>query len=178
MTLIEYGDYECPYCGQAEVVIRSLLDSFGDDLRYVWRHVPLNDVHPSAQMAAEAAEAAGAQGRFWEMHDRLLAQQDSSGRRTSRATPTSSASTCTASGTTCAGASTPSGSARTWRAPTRAAWPARPRSSSTGVRHQGAYDIDTLSEAVRRARKLALQRGPPQSALTPSSSSGRKPVSS
>jgi Na+/H+ antiporter NhaA len=76
VTLIEYGDYECPYCGQAEVVIRELLDSFGDDLRYVWRHLPLNDVHPSAQMAAEAAEAAAAQGRFWDMHDRLLAHQD------------------------------------------------------------------------------------------------------
>ena len=76
MTLVEYGDYECPYCGQAEVVIRELLDSFGDDLRYVWRHLPLNDVHPNAQMAAEAAEAAAAQGAFWEMHDRLLDHQD------------------------------------------------------------------------------------------------------
>ena len=53
--------------------IRELLDSFGDDLRYVWRHLPLNDVHPNAQMAAEAAEAAAAQGAFWEMHDKLLA---------------------------------------------------------------------------------------------------------
>ena len=76
VTLVEYGDYECPYCGQAEVVIRELLDSFGDDLRYVWRHLPLNDVHPNAQMAAEAAEAAAAQGAFWEMHDKLLDHQD------------------------------------------------------------------------------------------------------
>ena len=76
VTLVEYGDYECPYCGQAEVVIRELLEDFGDDLRYVWRHLPLNDVHPNAQTAAEAAEAAGAQGSFWEMHDRLLAEQD------------------------------------------------------------------------------------------------------
>jgi Na+/H+ antiporter NhaA len=76
VTLVEYGDYECPYCGRAEVVIRELLDSFGDELRYVWRHLPLNDVHSHAQMAAEAAEAAGSQGSFWEMHDRLLAHQD------------------------------------------------------------------------------------------------------
>jgi len=55
---VEYGDYQCPYCGQAEVIIRELLDSFGDELRYVWRSLPLNDVHPNAQMAAEAAEAA------------------------------------------------------------------------------------------------------------------------
>ena len=76
VTLVEYGDYECPYCGQAEVVVRELLDAFGDDLRYVWRHLPLNDVHPNAQLAAEAAEAAAAQGAFWEMHDRLLVNQD------------------------------------------------------------------------------------------------------
>ena len=76
VTLLEYGDYECPYCGQAEIVVRELLDSFGDQLRYVWRHLPLNDVHPNAQMAAEAAETAAAQGAFWPMHDRLLAGQD------------------------------------------------------------------------------------------------------
>ena len=76
VTLIEYGDYECPYCGQAEDVIRELLSAFGDDLRYVWRHLPLNDVHPSAQLAAEAAEAAAAQGVFWPMHDTLLAHQE------------------------------------------------------------------------------------------------------
>ena len=63
VTLIEYGDYQCPYCGQAEVVIRGLLDEFGDELRYVWRHLPLNDVHPNAQMAAEAVEAAARAGQ-------------------------------------------------------------------------------------------------------------------
>ena len=76
VTLVEYGDYQCSYCGQAEVVIRELLESFGDELRYVWRHLPLTDVHPDAQTAAEAAEAAAAQGRFWELHDRLLVNQD------------------------------------------------------------------------------------------------------
>jgi Na+/H+ antiporter NhaA len=76
VTLVEYGDYQCPYCGQAEVVIRELLDSFGDELRYVWRHLPLNDVHANAQLAAEAAEAAFAQGEFWAYHDRLLADQE------------------------------------------------------------------------------------------------------
>jgi protein-disulfide isomerase len=76
VTLLEYGDFECPYCGQAEQVIRELLLSAGSDVRYVWRHLPLNDVHPRAQLAAEASEAAAAQGRFWEMHDALLAGQD------------------------------------------------------------------------------------------------------
>jgi Na+/H+ antiporter NhaA len=75
VTLVEYGDFECPYCGQAEPIVRELLADFGD-LRYVWRNLPLSDVHPNAQRAAEAAEAAGEQGAFWEMHDLLLTHQD------------------------------------------------------------------------------------------------------
>ena len=78
VTVVEYGDFECPYCGQAEPVVRELLRDFGD-VRYVWRHLPLTDVHPNAQLAAEAAEAASDQGAFWEMHDLLLARQDSLG---------------------------------------------------------------------------------------------------
>jgi protein-disulfide isomerase len=78
VTVVEYGDFECPYCGQAEPVMRDLLRDFGD-VRYVWRHLPLNDVHPRAQLAAEAAEAAAQQGAFWEMHDFLLEHQDALG---------------------------------------------------------------------------------------------------
>jgi protein-disulfide isomerase len=75
VTLVEYGDFECPYCGQAEPVVRELLAEFGADLRYAFRHLPLEDVHEHARLAAEAAEAAGAQGRFWEMHDLLFTHQ-------------------------------------------------------------------------------------------------------
>jgi Na+/H+ antiporter NhaA len=75
VTVVEYGDFECPYCGMAEPVVRELLRDFLD-VRYVWRHLPLTDVHPHAQLAAEAAEAAGIQGAFWEMHDLLLDNQD------------------------------------------------------------------------------------------------------
>ncbi|HKT06218.1 MAG TPA: Na+/H+ antiporter NhaA [Rugosimonospora sp.] len=74
VTVVEYGDFECPYCGQAEPVVRELLAGHGE-VRYVWRHLPLHDVHPHAQMAAEASEAAAEQGLFWEMHDALLAHQ-------------------------------------------------------------------------------------------------------
>ncbi len=74
VTVVEYGDFECPHCGEAEPVVRELIEDFGD-VRYVWRHLPLNDVHPHAQQAAEAAEAAAAQGAFWAMHDRLLGHQ-------------------------------------------------------------------------------------------------------
>jgi Na+/H+ antiporter NhaA len=80
VTVVEYGDFECPYCGQAEPVVRELLRDFGD-VRYVWRHLPLNDVHPRAQLAAEAAEAAAEQSAFWEMHDLLLDHQEALGPR-------------------------------------------------------------------------------------------------
>ncbi|SET09060.1 Na+/H+ antiporter NhaA [Geodermatophilus poikilotrophus] len=76
LTLVEYGDFECPFCGRATGTVEELRERFGDRLRYVFRHVPLVDVHPHARLAAEAAEAADAQGRFWEMHDRLFAGQD------------------------------------------------------------------------------------------------------
>ena len=75
VTIVEYGDFECPYCGQAEPVVREVLADVGD-VRYVWRHLPLTDVHPNAQLAAEAAEAAARQDAFWPMHDLLLAHQD------------------------------------------------------------------------------------------------------
>lgn len=75
VTLVEYGDFECPHCGKAEPVVRRLLEQFGEDLAFVFRHLPLDHVHPQARLAAEAAEAAAAQGRFWDMHDALFAHQ-------------------------------------------------------------------------------------------------------
>jgi protein-disulfide isomerase len=155
VTLVEYGDYQCPYCGQAEIVIRELLQEFGDELRYVWRHLPLGDVHMNAQMAAEATEAAGSQGAFWPMHDRLLAAQnellpedlrrhaeeleldverfwDELRRREHAdrvAEDVASADTSGVAGT--------------------------PSFFINGRRHQGAYDVETLSAAVRAARARA-----------------------
>jgi Na+/H+ antiporter NhaA len=159
VTLVEYGDYECPYCGQAEVVIRELLGSFGDDVRYVWRHLPLNDVHPNAQMAAEATEAAGAQGAFWDMHDKLLVHQD-------ELTPTDLEEYATDLGLDVE---------RFWDELRRREHSSRigadvasadasgvagtPTFFINGRRHQGAYDIDTLTRAVRLARARARARG-------------------
>ncbi|MGP4025921.1 Na+/H+ antiporter NhaA [Actinomadura sp. 3N407] len=76
LTLVEYGDFECPFCARSTGVARELRERFGDDLRYVFRHLPLPDVHPHAELAAHAAVAADAQERFWEMHDLLFAHQD------------------------------------------------------------------------------------------------------
>jgi len=157
VTLVEYGDFECPYCGQAEQVIRELLSSTGSDVRYVWRHLPLNDVHPEAQLASEASEAAAAQGRFWEMYDLLLSHQDElSPRGLARfaeelgldvdrfrdelrrrvyaprvSEDVSSADESGVSGT--------------------------PTFFINGRRHYGVYDIDTLTEAVRAAKARAYQ---------------------
>ena len=159
VTLVEYGDFECPYCGQAENVIRELLASHGDDIRYVWRHLPLNDVHPRAQLASEAAEAAAAQGKFWEMYDTLLAHQgeltprdlaafaaevgldvdrfrDELRRREYAGRVSEDVASADESGVS-----------------------GTPTFFINGRRHYGVYDIDTLTEAVgaakRRARQLA-----------------------
>jgi Na+/H+ antiporter NhaA len=155
VTVVEYGDFECPYCGQAEPIIRELLADFGD-VRYVWRHLPLNDVHPNAQLAAEGSEAAAAQGFFWEMHDVLLEHQDElSGRDLMRYADelgldrekfqehvmkrkgagrviedVESADLSGVSGT--------------------------PTFFINGRRHYGAYDIATLSSEVRAARARAV----------------------
>jgi diadenylate cyclase len=76
VTLVEYGDYECPYCGRMHPVVKELRERVGERLRFVFRHFPLDSVHPHARRAAEAAEAAAAQGRFWEMHDLLYDNQE------------------------------------------------------------------------------------------------------
>jgi len=76
VTLVEYGDYQCPFCGEAYPVIQRLQKHFGDQLRLVFRNFPLTRIHAYAQRAAEAAEAAGGQGKFWEMHDHLFEHQE------------------------------------------------------------------------------------------------------
>jgi Na+/H+ antiporter NhaA len=154
VTVVEYGDFECPYCGQAEPVVRELLADYGD-VRYVWRHLPLNDVHPNAQVAAEAAEAAARQDAFWEMHDLLLGHQGalrppdligyaaSLGLDVPRFTDDlrqHSGAAHVAEDVDSADLSGVSGT---------------PTFFINGIRHQGAYDIDTLSAAVRAARARA-----------------------
>ena len=75
VTLLEYGDYQCPYCGAAHPIVKALQRQLSESLRFAFRHFPLTTVHEYAEQAAEAAEAAGAQGKFWEMHDTLFENQ-------------------------------------------------------------------------------------------------------
>ncbi len=154
VTVVEYGDFECPYCGRAEPVIRELLADFGD-VRYVWRHLPLNDVHPHAQLAAEAAEAAAGQGAFWEMHDTLFAHQDAlrpadlvryatdlglDAERFAHDLRKHAGAGRVAEDVDTADLSGVSGT---------------PTFFINGQRHYGAYDIATLAAAVRAARARA-----------------------
>ncbi|HEY7013928.1 MAG TPA: Na+/H+ antiporter NhaA [Streptosporangiaceae bacterium] len=161
VTLVEYGDFECPYCGMAEPVVRELLADYGD-VRYVWRHLPLTDVHPHAQLAAEAAEAAGLQGKFWEMHDKLLTHQDAlsakdlirygneiglDAGRFMKDLRKHTGEGRVAEDQDSADLSNVSGT---------------PTFFINGKRHYGAYDIETLSDAVRSARARVLIASDPQ----------------
>ncbi|HEY2506048.1 MAG TPA: Na+/H+ antiporter NhaA [Streptosporangiaceae bacterium] len=160
VTLVEYGDLECPYCGQAEPIVRELLSDYGD-LRYVWRHLPLEDVHPHAYRAAQASEAAAAQGKFWEMHDQLIGHQDEltdkelvrqaaeiglDVERFRRDMAKDVGVAKIASDVDSADLSGVSGT---------------PTFFVNGSRHQGAFDLASLSQAVRiaRARVMIEARG-------------------
>jgi Na+/H+ antiporter NhaA len=165
VTLIEYGDFECSYCGLAEANIRELLAAEGDDLRFVFRHLPLSDVHPNAQLAAEAAEAAAAQGAFWDMYDLLLTHQEELSARDIRGyadelqldldqftqdlrqrrhAPRVAADVASADASGVTGT---------------------PTFFVNGRRHQGVYDVRALSSAVRGARVRAAATVPATQAL-------------
>jgi Na+/H+ antiporter NhaA len=158
VTLVEYGDFECPYCGMAEPIVRDIMQD--DDLRFVWRHLPLSDVHPRAQIAAEVAEAAAAQGAFWEMHDLLLANQENlqpkdligyaeqlglDADRLHDEVKRHVAAARVAQDVESADTSGVSGT---------------PTFFVNGARHYGAYDVETLKQAIKVARARAkINRG-------------------
>jgi Na+/H+ antiporter NhaA len=153
VTVVEYGDFECPYCGLAEPAVRELLRDFGD-VRYVWRHLPLTDVHPHAELAAEATEAAAKQGAFWDMHDLLLEHQ---GALTTRDLIGYAASLGLDTERFTADLRKNAGAARVAEDTDSAdlsGVSGTPTFFVNGMRHYGAYDIESLSKAV----KLALAR--------------------
>ncbi len=150
VTIVEYGDFECPYCGRAEPVVRELLSDFGD-LRYVWRHLPLADVHPNAELAAEAAEAAAAQGRFWEMHDQLLDHQGELRPRDLRAYAERLDLDLERFNEDLRGHSHAPHVEEDVDSADISGVTGTPTFFVNGRRHDGAYDIGTLSAAVRAA---------------------------
>jgi protein-disulfide isomerase len=159
VTLVEYGDFECPHCGDAEPVIRDLLADYGD-LRYVWRHLPLTDVHPHAQLAAEGSEAAARQGGFWEMHDLLLAHQ---GALTSRDLAGYASELGLNAARFRADLRREAGAARIAADADSAdlsGVSGTPTFFINGRRHHGAYDLGSLASAVQTARiRAAIRQG-------------------
>ena len=155
VTLVEYGDFECPYCGQAEPHVRELLRGHAE-LRFVFRHLPLTDVHRHAQMAAEAAEAADRQGKFWEMHDTLM---DHQGELTIRDLLRYAAELDLDTEKFSADLRKHTGAARIAEdvdSADLATVSGTPTFFINGNRYYGAYDIDALQEAVRTAKARAF----------------------
>jgi protein-disulfide isomerase len=149
VALLEYGDYECPFCAAAHPIVKQVQQVMGDDLRLAYRHFPMTQIHSHAYEAAEAAEAAGAQGRFWEMHDLLFANQD-------RLELRDLITYATALGldlerfVTEMRNDTYAGRLRAdFLSGVRSGVNGTPTFFINGVRHNGGYDLETLLEAVR-----------------------------
>jgi protein-disulfide isomerase len=151
VTLVEYGDYECPYCGAAYPIVKELQRRLGDQLRFIFRNFPLTNAHPHAEHAAEAAEAAAGQGKFWEMHDALYENQDALADQEL---------TSLAEGVGLdVGLFEDDMVARKFAPRVRADFMSGVRSGVNGTpsffingeRHDGSYDLETLQEAVYRA---------------------------
>jgi protein-disulfide isomerase len=158
ITLVEYGDYECPHCGRAHPIVKAVQRRLGDQLRFVFRHFPLSAAHPDAEPAAETAEMAADQGKFWEMHELLYGNQDA-------LEPEDLVGYAERLGLD------PKWAAEALRQHTygervRASFLSGVRSGVNGtptffingIRHDGAWDEESLLEAIRSAAYAAAQR--------------------
>ena len=151
VTVLEYGDYECPYCGQAYPIVQEVQKQFGKRLRLVFRNFPLSEMHPHAEAAAEVAEFAGAQGKFWEMHDKLYENQARLGEELyfDLADKLKLSSTALRQAL----------KERTFEARVRADFRGGVRSGVNGTptffinghRHDGSFDLETLVSAIHQA---------------------------
>lgn len=159
VTLVEYGDHECPYCFQAEPIVRELLAGDGD-LRYIWRHLPLTDVHPRAELAAEATEAAAAQDAFWEYHALLFEHQDALRPQDLVAYADQLGLDAERFRRELRDRTHAGRVARDVESADLSAVAGTPTFFVNGRRHHGAYDVDALKDAVNAARARALVTEP------------------
>jgi protein-disulfide isomerase len=151
VTLVEYGDYECPYCGQAYPIVKQIQKQFGKRLRFVFRDFPLSQMHPHAEAAAEVAEFAGAQGKFWEMHDQLYVNQKRLGESLYLSLGEEIGLVATAMRQAL--------KEGTFKARVRADFLSGVRSGVNGTptffinghRHDGSFDFETLTSAIHQA---------------------------
>jgi protein-disulfide isomerase len=149
VTLVEYGDYECPFCGAAHPIVKQVRQAMGDDLRFAYRHFPLSQIHPHAYQAAEAAEAAGAQGRFWEMHDLQFENQDRLGLRDLIGYAGALDLDLERFVTDLRGHAYAGRLREDFLSGVRSGVNGTPTFFVNGMRHDGGYDFETLLEALR-----------------------------
>ena len=151
VTLVEYGDYECPHCGRAYPIVQQVQKKFGEQLRFAFRNFPLGQMHPHAEAAAEVAEFAGAHGKFWEMHDRLFENQERLGEGLFRALVKEL--------TLSTSAMRQALEQKTFQTRVRADFTSgiqsgvngTPTFFINGLRHNGSFDFDALVSAIQQA---------------------------
>ncbi len=151
VTLVEYGDYQCPYCGEANPIVDEIQRQLGNGLRFVFRNFPLTEVHPQAEHAAEAAEAAGAQGKFWEMHDTLYTHQDALDDRHLVAYGTALGLAPTEIHKALADHAYMGRIREDFMSGVRSGVNGTPTFFINGMRHDGSFDLDTLLAAITTA---------------------------
>jgi protein-disulfide isomerase len=159
VTLLEYGDYECPHCGIAHAFVEDVRHRFIDDLRFAFRHFPLRAIHPRAERVAEAAEAAGAQGQFWPMHELLFENQHALADDDLLVYASEIGLDVGRFARGLASALYAARVREDFLSGFDSGVTATPTLFINNVRHVGAYDADSLIEAIERVRPLAAGRG-------------------
>jgi protein-disulfide isomerase len=155
VTFVEYGDFECPNCGAMEPVLKELRRLAGPGMRFVFRHFPLTSSHPQAEIAAEAAEAAGAQGAFWPMHDAMLANQQALGVNDLVGYAAALGLDADKVAADLASHVYEPNVRDDFMSGVRSGVSGTPTFYINGTRYDGDYDLDALSQAVRRAARSA-----------------------
>jgi protein-disulfide isomerase len=156
VTLVEYGDYECPHCGRAYPIVKEVQGRLGAKLRFVFRNFPISGAHPHAEMAAEAAELAAAQGRFWEMHDALYEHQNTLDEAGILALATKLKLDASKLGADLAGGAARDRVKEDFMSGVRSGVNGTPTFFINGVRFDDSWDAETLTAALEDA---ALRRG-------------------
>jgi protein-disulfide isomerase len=151
ITLLEYGDYQCPFCGEAAPIVDEVQRRLGDKLRFVFRNFPLTEMHPHAEHAAEAAEAAAAHGKFWEMHDALYANQDALDDRHLAEYAASLGIKAGEIQKALAGHAYGDRIREDFMSGVRSGVNGTPTFFINGVRHDGPFDLDSLLDAIAGA---------------------------
>jgi protein-disulfide isomerase len=155
VTLVEYGDYECPHCGHAYPIVQQVQKQFGKRLRFVFRNFPLSEMHPHAEAAAEVAEFAGAQGKFWEMHDRLFENQDRLGEALFLDLDEELKLSTTAMRQALEQGTFEARVRAEFKGGVRSGVNGTPTFFINGHRHDGSFDFETLVSAIQRAMVTA-----------------------